>query len=191
MARPPKDAGISGNSGKDGQAARKENRPPEVAGQEGKPDRGFFDDIQALGEKSRFSAVTVSLLVLAFLAGGVIFLFKPAAESFLKPRISGETYLPVTKTPKSLSLDINYPDEESLVYDKTLTVSGKISSKASVVIANNDRYTATETDEDGNFSKVIDLNPGANNITVFAFDSRGNNKTDTRTVYYTTERLPQ
>lgn len=98
---------------------------------------------------------------------------------------------PVTKEPISFNLDINNPDDNLLVYEKSLVVSGKTSPNAVVVISTNSEDYPIEVGDKGDFSRVISLNQGLNEITVNAFDSQGDNKTVIRSVYYTEEKLEQ
>lgn len=95
---------------------------------------------------------------------------------------------PVTIEPISFNLTINNPDDGLLVFDNTTLVSGKTAPKTTVVIST-DTDTVVQAGDKGEFSKIIDLNPGPNKIIISTFDSQGNNKSETRTIYYSEEKL--
>lgn len=100
-----------------------------------------------------------------------------------------ETYKPVTSAPISFNLDLNNPEDNALVFDKTIVVSGKTSPNSTVIISVNETESATESNSRGDFSKVLVLVPGLNRVTVDAFDSQGNTKQVQRLVYFSEEKL--
>jgi hypothetical protein len=97
---------------------------------------------------------------------------------------------PVTKAPLSFTLDVNNPDDESLLFDNNLTVNGKTSPKSNVVVFTDETNQLLEADGNGSFSANLTLKKGLNNINVTAFDKDGNQKIVTRIVYYSEEKLP-
>lgn len=102
-----------------------------------------------------------------------------------------EKYIPVTKKPSSLSLNLTNPDEELLVFNKSLIVSGSTSENTTVIIANvtTKQTIGVETNQKGDFSKVVYLDKGLNELIVAAFDLQGNFKTEERTIFYAEEKL--
>jgi len=98
-------------------------------------------------------------------------------------------YVPVSTSPKSMKIELQNPDDELLVFDKTVVVSGKTSPKAAIVITNGQSHVGTDADTGGHFQKVVDLTPGVNQIIVQAYDTEGNTKSDSRMVYYSEEKL--
>lgn len=98
-------------------------------------------------------------------------------------------YRPVSSKPISFSLEINNPDDNLLSFDKSLIISGKTSPKATVIIWSDDLDTGFSVNPDGSFSKVVTLDPGLNILNITSFDSVGNSKSISKTVFYSEEKL--
>lgn len=98
-------------------------------------------------------------------------------------------YYPVTREPVSLFLEIANPEDEILVYEDNLLVSGKTGPDATVIISTNESDSGLLSGKDGQFSKVLSLSRGANTIEITAYDSEGNSKTVTKSVYYSEEKI--
>ncbi|MCL5409702.1 MAG: hypothetical protein M1607_02475 [Patescibacteria group bacterium] len=96
---------------------------------------------------------------------------------------------PVTQTPYSLDFDLSSPDDNSLVYDAAILVSGKASPQATILISLDNQDQFIKPDPDGNFSQTIKLKVGLNNLDVVAFDNLGNTQKASRIVYYSTDNL--
>ncbi len=96
---------------------------------------------------------------------------------------------PLTKEPSSFNLEINNPDDNTVVFEGTVSVSGKTAPKATVIISSGARDIGLNADSKGEFSKVIDLSSGPNTLTITAFDSSGNSTNETRFIYYSEEKL--
>lgn len=96
---------------------------------------------------------------------------------------------PVTTLPKSLRIDLERPDENSLTFDQSIIVSGKTGPNLDVLIATNTQSFVIRSKQDGNFSMIIDLNEGINKITAAVFDATGDSRFEQRTVYYSKEKL--
>jgi hypothetical protein len=99
------------------------------------------------------------------------------------------SYLPVTKKFSSFDLNLDNPDDNVIVADKSIIVSGNTSPNVTVVISTEVSDIGLETDDKGHFSKVVTLEKGLNILTLKAFDQNGNEKTIYRTVYFTEEKL--
>ncbi|MBI2021651.1 hypothetical protein HYS93_02065 [Candidatus Daviesbacteria bacterium] len=98
-------------------------------------------------------------------------------------------YIPVTKEPLSFNLEINSPDDELVVFDNTILVSGQTAPKALVIISTDKEDISLQVSKKGEFSKVIDLNPGLNKILISSIDSSGKSKSESKTIYYSEEKL--
>ncbi len=96
---------------------------------------------------------------------------------------------PVTREPVSLTLDLTNPDDNSISFESSVLISGKTSPNAVIILDLNHEYTSLEANSDGNFSTTLHLETGVNNLTTTAFDDLGNSKTDSRIVYYSTEKI--
>ena len=100
-------------------------------------------------------------------------------------------YNPVSREPTSFDLEINSPDDNSLVFDSSVVISGKTSPDSAVLISNEDDNSAVQSDNEGNFAKVINLTPGANPITITAYDNQGDIKQIQRSIYYSDTSLEE
>lgn len=98
-------------------------------------------------------------------------------------------YNPVTKEPVSLFLEISNPEDEALVYEDNILISGKTGSDLTVIISSNSNDAGLQSGKDGQFSKVLSLDKGVNIIEITAFDSEGNSKTVVKSVYFSEEEI--
>lgn len=129
------------------------------------------------------SQILILILGLAFL-GGLYYILNP--DSFKKIDKYGG---PVTTAPISLYLEVNNPEDDSLVFDQSIIVSGKTTANATVVLSSSDFDLAMEANSFGEFSKVFPLSIGVNSIQITVFDSAGNSKSTVRNVYYSEEKI--
>lgn len=81
-------------------------------------------------------------------------------------------------------LVINSPEEELLSKEEDLIVSGSANPNNFVVILVNDVESISNTDESGNFSVKVKLNPGGNLIEINSVDEDGKQISKQRTVIY-------
>ena len=131
------------------------------------------------------SIVLILLVSLGFLGGLHYFLNK----DFPRLEKKDTTYSPVTKEPVSFNLEINNPEDDLLMYDKSVVVSGSTAPETTILITNDTKSYGTEADDKGSFSRVIELQPGLNVLIINAFSDTGETKTITKTVYYSQEKL--
>lgn len=96
---------------------------------------------------------------------------------------------PVTKQRKEFNLVVSNPDDNVLVFDKSLLVTGSSTPKTTVIISTDTDDYAFQTTNNGDFSSSITLSPGLNKITISAFNDTGNSQKQERTVFYSTEQL--
>lgn len=151
------------------------------------------DFLPVLDSVMTFKSFLISHAII--LTAGLIFLF---GLYFIlnqdNRKFDYSSYIPVTKPPLSFNLNITYPDDELLVFKKDLTFSGNTTVANSTIFLTiswdeQENYLGFETDSSGNFSKIITLAPGINQITINAFDKSGSLKSATRTIYYSEETL--
>lgn len=96
---------------------------------------------------------------------------------------------PVTTKPRSLLLDLEQPEEDSLTFTDSVVVSGNTSLSSEVLIYTGTNDLIIKSKPDGRFSTEVDLEEGENNITVATFDQTGQSKSLNRTVYYSKEKI--
>lgn len=131
-----------------------------------------------------FSNLIILIIGLIFLSG-LYYILNIQYQSSQKPFESG----PVTKAPKTLRLELNQPDNDTLSYLSSIIVSGKTSPFMDVLIYSASQNIVIKSKADGSFSTVFSLDEALNQITVVVFDITGDQKSDTRTVYYSKEKL--
>lgn len=98
-------------------------------------------------------------------------------------------YNPVTREPVSLFLEIANPEDEILVHEESLLISGKTGPEFAVIISGNNSDSGLVSGKDGQFSKIFNLTPGTNILEITSFDPEGNYKSVTRSIYYSEEKL--
>jgi hypothetical protein len=129
------------------------------------------------------SHLTILILALIFFGGLYYILYPDKFQSAVNQ------YNPVTKEPVSLFLEITSPEDDVLTYDGSTVISGRTGADATVIISNNTSDVGLQSGNDGQFSKVFPLTEGANIIEITAFDSEGNSKTVTKSVYFSKEKI--
>lgn len=128
----------------------------------------------------------IILIFIGLFTGGLYYILN--SDQYTSSAI--KNYLPVTSRSLSYVLDISTPDDEVLVFDKSLIITGKTNSKSNIVISSSEGASiGIQTDSNGDFSKIIELSKGLNRITVVGFDLNGNTKTLTRDVYFSEEKI--
>jgi len=129
------------------------------------------------------SHLTLLLLSLAFFAGLYYILYPERFQAAVTE------YSPVTKEPLSLFLEISSPEDDILVSDGNLIISGKTGPDSTIIISSALGDTGLQAGSDGQFSKVFPLSPGPNIIEISTFDLEGNSKSVTKSVYFTEEKI--
>ncbi len=103
-------------------------------------------------------------------------------------------YSPVTHLPISFNLEVSNPDDDLLVNDKNILVSGTTIPSGVVIISvdgadSTSNNFGVDVNGKGGFSKIVPLSNGLNRLTITAFDSSGNIKSLQKTVYFSEEKL--
>ena len=96
---------------------------------------------------------------------------------------------PVTTLPKSLRLDLDQPDQDTLSFSSSIIVSGTTGPKKDVLISTDTKDFVIQSKVDGSFSTVLNLDEGINRITVAVFDTTGDSRVAERTVYFSKEKI--
>lgn len=130
-----------------------------------------------------FSHLVLLLLALVFF-GGLYYVLYP--EKF---NAAVDVYMPVTREPVSLFLEVTSPEDDTLVSDENLIISGKTGPDVAIIISSNQTDAALQSDKNGQFSKVFSLAPGPNIIEISVFDSEGNMKNAVKSVYFSGEKI--
>ncbi len=130
------------------------------------------------------SHILILLFSLSFLFGLYYMLnlqYKKSSNLFLNG--------PVTSKPKSFTLTVSQPSDESLIFESSILISGKTGPNMEVLISTDTDDLVIETKSDGSFSQTLNLSEGVNNIKIVAFDITGNSRESDRIVYYSKEKI--
>ncbi len=94
------------------------------------------------------------------------------------------------QTPSSgINLSISSPENESLVTNNTVTITGTTTAGATIAILHEKGELLIEADPSGNFSSDLVLEGGYNLITLTAHDSTGNQISKNLMLTYTTSKI--
>jgi len=133
-----------------------------------------------------FVAVVVGLIA----AGVAFYLYQmtktiPSSKS---QTISIQSQISVSPTPNTQNfLAIENPKDESVTDTKTITISGKTSPKATIIVSTENIDQVVNAAANGDFTLTIIVGNGTNVIQITAIFADGEEKKVTRTVTYSTE----
>lgn len=131
-----------------------------------------------------FSQLLVLVAGLAFLFG-LYYILNIQYQKSGNPFSNG----PVTTNPKTLRLDLDHPDDDSLSFQSSIIVSGQTSPLKEVLIYTDSEDLVITSKKDGSFSTILNLDEGVNRIVVAVFDALGDTRSAERTVYFSKEKL--
>jgi hypothetical protein len=131
-----------------------------------------------------WSQIIILLLGLLFL-GLLAYYTNPKSSESNKYSLTG----PVTRAPSVLTLELNTPDDNSVIFSSSLLVSGKTQENIQVLISSSDLDLVTESKPDGNFSVTFPLAEGLNEIKIIAINKKGEQKEIDRIIYYSKEKI--
>lgn len=127
--------------------------------------------------------VLIAILLLTTLGSVYYFLTKSSAN----PSYSQTG--PVTTQPASLNLNLDSPDDDLMVFNSSVVVSGKTLPNIYVLVSSDSDDFIIKSKEDGTFSGDLELELGQNELTVSAFDSSGDSREAKRTIFYSKEKI--
>ena len=114
---------------------------------------------------------------------------KNLPQAGVSPTPSPTAVSPTPIPPVANALTISSPDDEALINDNSVTISGQTTANSTVLIVWEQDEQVVATDTSGNFSLKVDLVAGYNVITVYAYDTAGNESSKSLTVTYTTAKI--
>ncbi len=130
---------------------------------------------------SQLLILTISLIFL----GWVYYILNLQYQVDSNPFAKG----PLTTAPKTLVLDLDHPDDNSLSFESSIIISGQTAPLKEVLVFTDTQDLVITSRKDGSFSTTLNLDEGVNNITTAVFDADGDTKTEQRIVYYSKEKL--
>jgi hypothetical protein len=135
--------------------------------------------------------MVASVILISVIIGGVIYAQQNprVLQNLNFTKNLNLPHRPVTEEPVSFTLQIDSPEEDSLVYKSEIKVTGKTSPDAVVIISTDEEDISTIAGSDGMFTTPMTIEQGANHLTITVFDGKGNSKSEERTIYFATEQL--
>ena len=130
------------------------------------------------------SHILILIAGLIFLSG-LYYILNIQYQKGSSPFLNG----PLTLPPKTLRLDLDQPDNDSLYFQSSILVSGKTAPLTEVLIFTDTQDLIIKSRKDGSFSLSVNLDDGENKITAVVFDPTGDSRFAERTVYYSKEKL--
>lgn len=130
---------------------------------------------------SHLLILTVSLIFLF----GIYYILNIQYRQSKDPFSNG----PVTTAPKTLRLDLDHPDHDSLTFQSSIIVSGQTAPGKEILIFTDSQDLILTSKKDGSFSTILNLDEGVNKITAVVIDSTGDSRSVERSVYYSEEKL--
>ncbi len=128
------------------------------------------------------------MVIIGLLVAGVAFYIYQGTKSVPTSKTSilipSPTPTPITT---SVYLNVDSPTDESVVDNKTVTVSGKTTPDATIVIITNSDQKVIVPSGVGDFSTTIIITDGTNLIRITAFGSDGQSETIQKTITYSIE----
>jgi hypothetical protein len=138
-----------------------------------------------LSTKQFFISQILILIVGLIFLGGLYYILNLQYRVDSNPFSKG----PLTSAPKTLRLDLDHPDDNSLSFEPSIIISGKTAPLKEILVFTDTQDLVITSKKDGSFSTVLNLGEGVNSITTAVFDSDGDTKSEQRTVYYSKEKL--
>lgn len=128
------------------------------------------------------------MVIIGLLVAGVAFYIYQGTKTINAPRTTVSVATPSpTPIANSVYLNVESPKDEAVTDNKTVTVSGKTTSDATIVIVTNSAQEVVQPSGQGDFSTTITIASGENLIRIIAFGSDGQSTSVQRTVTYSTE----
>lgn len=113
----------------------------------------------------------------------------PTPTPLASTQPTGEVGTPTAAPIANTALTLTSPADETFSSKSSVTVSGKTTPGATVVILYEGDDDVVLADASGNFTDDIDLITGFNNISVSAFDKSGNETNQNVIVTYSTAKI--
>lgn len=138
--------------------------------------------------KTEKIVISFIAVLMGILVAGIIFYFYQKTKVIPQSQTKVVTLLSPTASPHtSILLTVDRPLDETVVDTKTLTISGKTTADAIVVVTTDTSDQVLSPAQNGNFSTTVILANGANRIVVTAIAPNGEEAKIIRTVTFSTE----
>lgn len=105
------------------------------------------------------------------------------------PTTTSEEIPPISPPPAFFTLTLTSPEDESVVFQNSATISGKTEPFSLVVISGGAEDQVLNANEEGSFSLPLSLSEGPNEIVVTAYGKNGEEIAETRSVTFSKEEF--
>lgn len=138
--------------------------------------------------KTERIVLSVVAVLIGLFVAGIAFYFFQMAQKKPAPAKQEISILP-SPTPEIelQGLSVTTPEDEAVLTEKSVEVSGKAKDARVVIISTEEGQTAVQPDAEGNFKDTITLSTGVNLIHVTAYQPTGKEISKTISVSYSTE----
>jgi hypothetical protein len=126
------------------------------------------------------------MVLIGLLVAGTAFYFYQSGKKAPTKTDAFASPTPASNKNTTFFLTLDKPSNEAVVNNKTLTVSGKTSSNATVLVITKSDQQILKPDPAGSFSANLTIDNDQNLITVIAIMSNGESKQIQTTVTYST-----
>ncbi|MBI3984572.1 MAG: hypothetical protein HY344_01325 [Candidatus Levybacteria bacterium] len=130
-----------------------------------------------------FIMVFIGLVV----AAGAFFFYQSTKDTGTQVKEAAVNITPTPQSGPTIFLKVNEPKDESLSDRKTVKVSGKTNTEATIVILTVGGQEVVKPSLQGDFTTTITIDDGPNYIKIQAILPNGEILTEERVVSYTTE----
>lgn len=132
--------------------------------------------------------LSITALIVGIIVTAACFFIYQSTKKVEKSAIKTITISDPSPTPSSgLFLTIDSPQDEIVVDERNIKISGKTASDAKIVILTQESEEAAVPAKDGSFSTDINLSSGENIIEISAIGANGEIVKIKRVVSYSTE----
>lgn len=134
--------------------------------------------------------LSIFATIAGLLVAGVAFYFYESTQTIPQSKMKIISISPLTPTPTpSVFLALNSPDDETVVTQSSVNISGKTTGDATVAILTQSNEQVVKPAITGDFSATVNLDDGENMIVVTAIAPNGESAKITRIITYSTEEF--
>ncbi|MDP3987714.1 MAG: hypothetical protein Q8P80_01060 [Candidatus Levybacteria bacterium] len=138
--------------------------------------------------KTEKIVISFIAVVIGILAAGAVFYFYQSSKTIPASKSKTVTIAAPTPTPKlSIFLSVDKPKDEDVVDSKTISVSGKTTGQAAVIVSTQSQDQVLTPASNGSFSTTITIEDGQNQVEITAIAPNGEETRITRTITFSTE----
>lgn len=145
-----------------------------------------------MGVNKKLSSASFIISMLLILTVGFTFLgglyyFINQDKPTLKNYLSSKE--PITSAPTTFNLELTSPQDDFLTFNKQIEITGHTNPDLNILISSASFDKVIQASSDGSFSTDFDLSLGVNEISVVVFDKNGDQRSASKTVYYSKEKI--